>query len=68
MPRHATERRKAVFLDRNLRKFSAITEPQRTIGGGLVEVKTALDGKLWPALVDGTQIEVALQTGRRLRL
>jgi signal transduction histidine kinase len=33
---------------------------QRTIGGGLVEVKTALAGKLWLALVDATQIEVAL--------
>jgi PAS domain S-box-containing protein len=33
---------------------------QRTIGGGLVQVKTALAGKLWLALVDATQIEVAL--------
>ena len=33
---------------------------QRTIGGGLVQVNTALAGKLWPALVDATQIEVAL--------
>jgi hypothetical protein len=33
---------------------------QRTVSGGLVQVKTALAGQLWPALVDATQIEVAL--------
>ena len=33
---------------------------RRTLGGGAVEVKTALAGELWPALVDATQIEVAL--------
>ena len=33
---------------------------RRTLGGGAVEVKTALSDELWPALVDATQIEVAL--------
>lgn len=33
---------------------------QRTVGGGLIEVKTSLANKLWHALVDATQIEVAL--------
>jgi PAS domain S-box-containing protein len=33
---------------------------RRTVGAGRVQVKTALTDDLWPALVDATQIEVAL--------
>jgi signal transduction histidine kinase/CheY-like chemotaxis protein len=33
---------------------------RRTLGGGAVGVENALAGDLWPALVDATQIEVAL--------
>jgi signal transduction histidine kinase/ActR/RegA family two-component response regulator len=49
---------KATDLNAAVRGMKDLLE--RTVGGGLVEVKTALAPKLWHALVDTTQIEVAL--------
>ncbi len=49
---------KATDLNAAVRAMQDMLE--RTIGGGLVQVRTSLAGSLWQALVDATQIEVAL--------
>jgi PAS domain S-box-containing protein len=49
---------KATDLNAAVRAMKDMLE--RTVGGGLIEVKTSLAKQLWHALVDATQIEVAL--------